>query len=111
MGYSVGGSCKSDAVEAASAFCSAYGGSTSSGVVTAESCTVTASTVNFQQCLTRPDASGALVKSCSAATQPMPVCEPYDFAYYAPALGAFSAALVAILAARMVFRLFDRDTL
>lgn len=39
-------------------------------------------------------------------------CERYDYAYWSPAIGAWVAALVAIIAARVLYlRVFSRETL
>lgn len=47
--------------------------------------------------------------SAAVTGQQLQSCEPYDFAYFSPLLGAFIAASVAILCARWVISVFYRD--
>lgn len=56
----------------------------------------------------RPDGTSTQI----APTVPVQACERYDYAYFEPLVGAFVAALVAIVAARMIYaRVFNRETL
>lgn len=60
--------------------------------------------------MTRVDAGGAV----TSYTQSVKVlsCERYDYAYWSDAMGAWVAAAVAIIAARIVYtRVFNRETL
>ena len=111
------GQCLASQAEAFALHCGSLGGVGGSGVMSCDgpdaSATLSASdggAVTVPYVLRIEGTSGATTRVATAELQ---ACERYDAAYWSPFIGAFWAALVAILAARLAYtRIFNaRDSL
>lgn len=107
MGYAVGTACYPAIEDAAAMHCAAIRGVTAGGVVACESAAVSGEG-EVSISLRTVAESGETV---SLHVVQFPECEPRDLEYYAPALGAWWLALVVIVMARRVGRLFTRESL
>lgn len=106
------GQCHETPAQAASLWCASIQAGTSAGVLTCQSVSslVPAAdgslTFKWQRRLTAPDGT---TSSSQVSGQVLQGCESFDFAYYEPALTAFTGAMVAILCARWLYRFFMAD--
>lgn len=103
MGYAVASACYREPSEAAAAYCGNVSGVTAAGVVSCQAPTVSGQTLTYTLRIDNETESVDRLVSVQ-----LPDCEPYDWGFYGPVLGAFTVALVVILAARMVYRPFNR---
>jgi hypothetical protein len=109
-GTAQGGACWSTQAEAAAMFCSAVGGTASSGtrscVGVSEGPSATAGgPLTFSYTL-RVDGAAA---SDAAVAGYLPGCETYGVDYWAPVLSLFALALIALACAKFVARPFLND--
>jgi len=105
-----GQTCYPSAFEAASAACSAAQGVGSDGAVT--TCVgVNTYPGGYYTLQMRKSPPGVAATTWEASTVSQP-CERYDYAYWQPMFAAFTSALVAVVAARVLYtRVFSRETL
>ncbi|MBT9598651.1 MAG: hypothetical protein IV094_21920 [Vitreoscilla sp.] len=116
LGTSYGGACYSTQLEAATLWCSdvlvaASSGSvfTCSSIVSGASGT-TGGAVTFKWVRRQVDAAG-VTTTAQINGQQLPDCETYGFDYYSPAIAAWASAMLAVLAARLVWRwAFSRES-
>lgn len=112
-GTAFGGTCYASQAEAAAMWCSATSGTVSGGVLSCQAVkTALPTTAGGPATFTwtkRFVPSSGTATSADVNGQNLPGCEPYDFEYFSPLLGAFIAASVAILCARWLHKLFAVD--
>lgn len=98
--------CYRSSTELAAAACSSISGVTSAGVASCSSPAVTGTVLSYT--LRIEGSAGTTTRPVTVDLQP---CEPHDFAYWSPVLGAWFLALVTVLAARQVYtKVFNRET-
>lgn len=109
VGTQQGGTCYLNQLEAANAWCGsvlveASSGSvyTCSNIVSGASST-SGGAVTFKWTRRQVDSAG-VTTNLQINGQQLPECETYGFDYFSPAIAAWAAAAVAIIAARMVWR-------
>lgn len=112
-GTAFAGTCYASQAEAAAMWCSATSGTVSTGVLSCQAITTALSTTTggvatFTWTKRLVPTSGTATATAVTGQQ-LPSCEPYDFAYFSPLLAAFITAMVAVLAARWLYRLFTQD--
>ena len=105
-GLAFGASCYRSSTELAAAACSSISGTTADGVVSCSAPAVTGNVLTFT--LTTHIAAGDSTRAVTVDLQP---CEPYDWDFWSPVVGAWFAALVSIVCLKMVWgRMFNRDS-
>jgi hypothetical protein len=112
-GSQAGGSaCYPTQVDAATAWCASMQGVTSAGALSCVSVSGAAQvggSGSFSWVRRLVDSSGQVTTS-TVEGQPIFACETYDFAYWSPYVVAWGAGLLAVVAARLVYRVFnERD--
>ena len=112
-GTAYAGTCYSSQAEAAAMWCAGTSGVVSGGVLSCQAITTALPTTTgglavFSWTRRTVPSSGSTISS-SVSGQQLQSCEPYDFAYYSPMLGAFIAAAAAVACGRWVYRLFTQD--
>jgi len=111
LGTALGAACYSTQAEAAGVACASVLGVSGAGAVSCAGVTSSPSTsvgggVTLDYLL-RVDAGGSFVDH--AAQMLLQGCETYDLSYWQPYIGAWVAALVSILCARIVYRRIFAD--
>lgn len=100
--------CYRDRTELASAACGSLTGSSNGQYVlqcSAPSVTGSTLTVNTVTC------NAGLCGKTQALSFALQSCEPYDFEWWSPVLGAFFLALVSVLCVRIIVaKVFNRDS-
>lgn len=117
LGTTYGGGCYATQAEAVNAWCGAFEGQGPNGIVyscgqinTAVSGTA-GGEVTFAWRRKNVDSAGASTNT-NISGQWLPSCETYGFDYYSPAIAAWAAAMVAVIAAKFVWRhVFARESL
>lgn len=107
-GYQIGGHCVASAVEAAAAFCALQTGISAQGANTCTLATISGGQIEWRLTTVTANPSASYSRT---QTQPVQPCELQDLAYWEPAIFAFMIALAGILAAKLLLRSFNRDTL
>jgi hypothetical protein len=118
VGFLNSGICHASASTAAAYYCSSFGAADSSGKYSYCSAvsnpTIANNIASFNA--TVKSLTPALLGGYTTNTLTAPVslvsCEVQDWAYWSPLVGAWAAALVAVLAAKTIYRkVFDRETI
>lgn len=116
LGTSQGGKCHTTQADAANSWCGDYFASNSAGTVYSCSGVVSGAdpllggSVTFKWQRRAVDSVGG-VTNMQISGQQLPECETYAYDYWSPAIAAWVAALVAVLAAKSIYRqIFARES-
>jgi hypothetical protein len=101
--------CYPTQLEAANAWCSAYGGLSGAGVSYSCAGVVSGAAADAGGASTfvwkrKEVSAGGTTSNNNITGQFLPACETYGFDYFAPIVAAFAAALVLVVAGRLMFR-------